>query len=92
MVRTVNVYGGVKFHQCWSYLNNNCLPIDLPFLLELIHFLNFDFLVYLKVFSEVKEEETACEGVCRWIWQRLVSSGVKNYMLQSLSIMSENEN
>ena len=45
----------------------------------------------LKVFSEVKEEETACEGVCRWIWQRLVSSGVKNYMLQSLSIMSENE-
>ena len=45
----------------------------------------------LKVFPEVKEEETACEGVCRWIWQRLVSSGVKNYMLQSLSIMSENE-
>ena len=45
----------------------------------------------LKVFSEVKEEETACERVCRWIWQRLVSSGVKNYMLQSLSIISENE-
>ena len=45
----------------------------------------------LKVFPEVKEKETAFEGVCRWIWQCLVSSGVKNYMLQSLSIMSENE-
>ena len=44
----------------------------------------------LKVFPYVTEEATACEGVCRWIWQRLVSSGVKNDMLQSLSIMSEN--
>ena len=35
----------------------------------------------LKVFPEVKKEETACERVCRWIWQRLVSGGVNNYML-----------
>ena len=38
----------------------------------------------LKLFSEAKEEETACERVCRWIWQRLVSSGLKNYVAVAL--------
>ena len=58
-VRTVNVYGAVRFHQCWSYLNNNCLLIDLPFLLELIHFLNFDFLVYLSSDDEMMEPQSS---------------------------------
>ena len=44
----------------------------------------------LKVFPYVTEEATACEGVCRWIWQRLVACGVNNEtMQQSLSIISE---
>ena len=59
MVRTVNLYGAVRFHQCWSYLNNNCLLIDLPFLLELIHFLNFDFLVYLSSDDEMMEPQSS---------------------------------
>ena len=59
MVRTVNLYGAVRFHQCWSYLNNNCLLIDLPFLLELIHFLNFDFLVYLNSDDEMMELQSS---------------------------------
>lgn len=59
MVRTVNLYGAVRFHQCWSYLNNNCLVIDLPFLLELIHFLNFDFLVYLSSDDEMMEPQSS---------------------------------
>ena len=59
MVRTVNLYGAVRFHQCWSYLNNNCLLIDLPFLLELTHFLNFDFLVYLSSDDEMMEPQSS---------------------------------
>ena len=59
MVRTVNLYGAVRFHQCWSYLNNNCLLTDLPFLLELIHFLNFDFLVYLSSDDEMMELQSS---------------------------------
>ena len=59
MVRTVNVYRAVRFHQCWSYLNKNCLFIDLPFLLELIHFLNFDFLVYLSSDDEMMEPQSS---------------------------------
>ena len=59
MVRTVNLYGAERFHQCWSYLNNNCLLIDLPFLLELIHFLNFDFLVYLSSDDEMMELQSS---------------------------------
>ena len=59
MVRTVNLYGAVRFHQCWSHLNNNCLVIDLPFLLELIHFLNFDFLVYLSSDDEMMEPQSS---------------------------------
>lgn len=44
----------------------------------------------LKVFPYVTEEATACEGVCRWIWQRLVACGVNNEtMQQSLSIITE---
>ena len=49
----------VRFHQCWSHLNNNCLVIDLPFLLELIHFLNFDFLVYLSSDDEMMELQSS---------------------------------
>ena len=52
-------FGAVRFHQCWSYLNNNCLLIDLPFLLELIHFLNFDFLVYLSSDDEMMELQSS---------------------------------
>ena len=59
MVRTVNLYGAVRFHQYWSYLNNNCLLIDLPFLLELTHFLNFDFLVYLSSDDEMMEPQSS---------------------------------
>ena len=59
MVRTVNVYRAVRFHQCWCYLNKNCLFIDLPFLLELIHFLNFDFLVYLSSDDEMMEPQSS---------------------------------
>ena len=40
----------------------------------------------LKVLPEVKEEETTCKGICRWIWQRLVSKSLKNIALQPLSI------
>ena len=43
----------------------------------------------IKIFPYVREEATALEGICRWIWKRLVCSGVKNDTQQSLSIMSK---
>ena len=43
----------------------------------------------IKIFPYVREEATALEGICCWIWKRLVCSGVKNDTQQSPSIMSK---
>ena len=79
MVRTVNLYGAERFHQCWSYLNNNCLLIDLPFLLELIHFLNFDFLVYLSSDDEMMELQSSSTP------RNAISTGINCNECNSLS-------
>lgn len=43
----------------------------------------------LKVFPYVEDEEGACEGICYWIWQRLVSAGVPNTAYQSLAFVTK---
>ena len=40
----------------------------------------------LKVFPHAEEE--SCVGVCKWIWRRLLVSGVGNGALQSLSFLT----
>ena len=40
----------------------------------------------LKVFPPVEEE--SCEGICQWIWQRLLVSGDRNEAQQSLSFLT----
>ena len=43
----------------------------------------------LKVFPYETDRKAACEGMCQWIWQRLVLSGAKNDSLQSLAFMTK---
>lgn len=43
----------------------------------------------LKVFPFETDRKAACEGMCQWIWQRLVLSGAKNDSLQSLAFMTK---
>lgn len=45
----------------------------------------------LKLFPYTKDEVNTSDALCRWIWQRLSSSGVKNDTLQSLSRISRVE-
>ena len=43
----------------------------------------------LKVFPYFEDEPDTCEGICYWIWQRLVSVAVPNTACQSLSIVQK---
>ncbi|CAH3176865.1 unnamed protein product [Porites lobata] len=43
----------------------------------------------LKIFPYETDRKAACEGMCQWIWRRLVLSGAKNDSLQSLAFMTK---